>query len=298
MQALHECRTSALMRLGLAILITTVSTGAVLVGAGATAHAVPTLCPPQVQYCAGDGQPGPAPTPDPGPGAGEEPRGCGEEWRTVDPPDEDVPMWIGDGLQGDPPTDTPVVWQVTFCATRFGLTAMYRWLPVITPEIVANDLWVEVSGTLPLPTVASDPAPGVNSIVDIPVFVEVTNWTGTVTPSRCEAGFCVTVTVTPTLSYRPGEPEAPTIGCEGNGSRYDPDGSDIEAQASEPGACAYAYQQRTGAEGRPETWPAEVSVTWNITWSSTAGNGGTLPTVTRTTLVPRGVDEVQTVVVG
>jgi hypothetical protein len=44
-------------------------------------------------------------------------------------------------------------------------------------------------------------------------------------------------------------------------------------------------------------WPAEVSVTWTITWSSTASNGGSLPSVTRTASVPRGVDEVQSVIV-
>lgn len=258
--------------------------------------AAPQLCPPTFDWCIGDGEPGGDPRPDPGPGPEEEPRGCGEDWRTVDrPSDPDPAMWIG---YDSPPPDVQVIWQVTFCAFRLGIYPVYRWLPVLTPEIVANDLWVELSGTLPVPTVASDPEPAVNAIVDVPVFVEITNWAGTLTPSRCEAGFCVTVTVTPALTYRPGEPGAPAIACAGSGSRYDPDGPDIDTQASEPGACTHAYQQRTGAEGRPDAWPASVSVTWTITWSSTAGNGGTLPAVTRTTSVPRGVDEVQTVVVG
>jgi hypothetical protein len=105
------------------------------------------------------------------------------------------------------------------------------------------------------------------------------------------------VTVTPALSYRPGEPGAAALACAGNGSRYDPNGPDIHVQAAVPGACAYPYSQRTGVPGRPVAWPAEVSVTWTITWSSTAGNGGPLPSVTRTASVPRGVDEVQSVIV-
>ena len=287
--------SATLISAGIAVSI--VATALAVAVSDVTASAAPQVCPPQVQYCAGDGEPGPDPSPGPGPGPVEEPRGCGEEWRTVDPPasPDAYNLWPG---YPEPPADQEVRWQATLCAGRRGLFVLYRWVAVITPELVANDLWVEVSGTLPLPAVGSDPAPGVNSIVAVPVFVEVTNWTGTLTPSQCEAGFCVTVTVTPALTYRPGEPEAPPIACAGNGTRYDPNGPDIEAQAAEPGACAYAYQQRTGAEGRPETWPAEVSVTWNITWSSTAGNGGALPAVTRTTPVPRGVDEVQTVVVG
>ncbi len=260
------------------------------------AAAAPQLCPPSFDWCVGDGDP--APDPDPGPGGGpvEEPRGCGQEWRTVDPPrDPDPPMWVG---YEPPPPEMDVIWQATLCSFRLALVFLYRWLPVVTPEIVANDLWVELSGTLPVPSVASDPEPGVNAIVDVPVFVEVTNWTGTLTPSRCEAGFCVTVTVTPALVYRPGEPDSSSIACVGAGTRYDPQGPDIETQAAEPGACAHAYRQRTGVSGRPSEWPAAVDVTWTIAWSSTSGNGGSLPTVTRTSPLPRGVDEVQTVVVG
>lgn len=279
-------------------LLLVAAVAATLTRAGAPrASAAPQACPPTFDWCIGDGEPAPEPGPA-RPRPEEEPRGCGEEWRTVDPPDGDYVPYLGGGIQGEPPPGAEVIWQVTFCATRFGLTPMYRWLPVITPEIVANDLWVELSGTLPLPEVASDPALGVNAIVDVPVFVEVTNWTGTLNPTRCEAGFCVSVTVTPTLVYRPGEPGAPSISCAGSGTRYDPEGPDIEEQAAAPGACAYAYRQRTGTADRPDAWPASVSVTWNITWTSTAGNGGSLPAVTRTTAAPRGVDEVQTVVVG
>ena len=65
-----------------------------------------------------------------------------------------------------------------------------------------------------------------------------------------------------------------------------------------PGACAHVYKLRTSAEGRPTEWPGSVSVTWSITWTATAGDSGTLPSITRTMALPRGVQEVQTVVVG
>lgn len=258
--------------------------------------AAPQLCPPTFDWCVGDGDPGTDPDPNPGGGPVEEPQGCGEEWRTVDPPsDPDPPMWVGYEL---PPPDMDVIWQATLCSFRLGLVFMYRWLPVVTPEIVANDLWVELSGTLPSPMIGSDPEPDVNAIIDVPVFVEVTNWTGVLRPERCEAGFCVNVTVTPALRFRPGEPDSSTISCAGSGSRYDPAGPDIETQAAVPGACSHAYRHRTGIEGRPAQWPGDVTVTWTITWTSSAGNSGSLPSVSRTTNAPRGVDEVQTVVVG
>src|SRR5687767_813742 len=59
------------------------------------ASAAPQLCPPTFDWCIGDGEPGDDPRPGPGSGPEEEPQGCGETWRTVDPPDGDVPEYIG-----------------------------------------------------------------------------------------------------------------------------------------------------------------------------------------------------------
>ena len=77
------------------------------------------------------------------------------------------------------------------------------------------------------------------AIVGVPVFVDVTNWTGVVAESECAGGMCVTVTATPSLTFIPGETRSSSVGCAGSGSRYDPDGGSAEAQASEDGACAY-----------------------------------------------------------
>ncbi|MGH9185679.1 MAG: hypothetical protein ACRD0U_07695 [Acidimicrobiales bacterium] len=217
-------------------------------------------------------------------------------WLSADPPADPAGVTYYQGF-GPPPPGIDVRWQVTWCSWRRGIYAAYRWIEVVTPQMVARDIWVEVSGQLEPPAVASDPPAGVDAIISVPVFVEVTNWTGTLAPGRCEAGFCVNVIVTPTLIYNPGEPGVAVRTCSGSGTRYDPSGPDIHTQAAPSGACAHPYGQRTGIAGRPDAWPATVSVTWTFTWSSTAGNGGTLPSITRTTAVPRGVDEVQSVVV-
>jgi hypothetical protein len=165
------------------------------------------------------------------------------------------------------------------------------------PAQLAAIVRVRLEGDLPRPVVTTSPALGDPAIVNHPTFLAVDNWTGTVTDQECAFVLCVTVTATPTLTWTPGEPDAPTITCAGGGTRYRPDGPPPHDQAAEPGACAYAFRFRTAAEGRPTEWPGTATVTWNLTWASTSGAGGTLPAITRTADVPRAVDEVQAIVI-
>ncbi|HRD99990.1 MAG TPA: hypothetical protein PLV68_01760, partial [Ilumatobacteraceae bacterium] len=118
-----------------------------------------------------------------------------------------------------------------------------------------------------------------------------------VTAQEC-AGFCVTVRAAPSLTFNPAETDASAVNCAGSGTAYMPDGPPADEQAALEGACAHTYALRTGVPGRPLTWPGSVTVTWTITWSATTGASGTLSPVTRTTDLPRAVEEVQTVVNG
>lgn len=223
-----------------------------------------------------------------------------------DPPDcfwvtLDYDVWPSDptilvdfGLDR-PPDDVGVVWQSWECTDGTGFDI--RWIIPATPENLAASVRGRIIGLLPQPAVATSPEPGVAAIVGVPVFVEVTNWTGVVTEQECAGGLCVTVTATPVLSFDPGEAGALPVACAGAGSRY-MRGPPLEAQATAPGACTHSYSRRTGAEGRPAEWAGSVSVTWTITWSASSGATGSLPSVTRSTALPRSVAEVQAVVVG
>lgn len=196
-----------------------------------------------------------------------------------------------------PPAGVQVVWQTTVCSNGHSRYE-FRWVVAVTPANLAATAFGRLEGELPAPLVASDPPVGTPSIVGVPVFVAVTNWTGVVAESECAAGLCVTVRATPTLVFVPGEPGAATVACTGSGSRFVAARGDVMAQASVPGACAYAYQHRTGVAGRPASWAGSVSVTWRIDWSASSGETGTLPSVTRSASLPRPVNEVQSVVIG
>lgn len=166
-----------------------------------------------------------------------------------------------------------------------------------TPEQLAATIRVRLEGDLPDPVVATSPPAGDSAVVNHPTFLAIDNWTGTITDQECAGPLCVTVTATPTLTWTPGEPGTATLTCTGAGTTYNPTGAPPQAQAAQPGACAHAYQSRTGVAGRPNAWPGTAIVTWDLTWTSTTSAGGPLPPITRSAPLPRAVDEVQAVVV-
>lgn len=228
-------------------------------------------------------------------GSSSQPAECG--WSTVT--EAEARPFVSD----PPPVGVAVVWQA-WCIDAanpggsFG--GPYRWVVADappTPAEIAAGLYQQIEGRMPYPMVATNPPLGVPSVVEVPVFVSVTNWQPTISVSDSLTGIPVTVTATPQLLFEPGEPGSGTKACTGPGRRYEPGGGDLWEQAAASGACTHVYLQRTGADGRPDEWPGVVTVRWSITWSAADGSGGSFPYVDRTTAVPRAVEEVQTVVV-
>jgi len=209
---------------------------------------------------------------------------------------EDPTIFVDFGLE-EPPEGVPILWQSWECSDGRP-TFNFRWVLAPTPGALAETVRGRLVGQLPQPVVESSPPAGTASIIGVPVFVTVVNWTGVVTQTECAGGLCVTVTATPQLTFRPGEPGAPTVQCAGSGTRFAPDAGTAEAQASSAGACTWTYTTRTGANGRPSAWPGQASVSWSISWTATTGASGSLAAVTRSTDVPRPVAEVQTVIEG
>ena len=137
-------------------------------------------------------------------------------------------------------------------------------MPPRHPEQLAETIRVRLEGDLPQPVAATSPPADEPAIVNHPAFLAIDNWTGTITDQECAGTLCVTVTATPTLTWTPGEPGAATLTCAGGGTTYDPTGAPPQDQAAQPGACAHAYQTRTGVAGRPDTWPGAATVTWTL----------------------------------
>lgn len=249
----------------------------------------------------------------PAPGAGEDgPRGPGAplpdcRWRTI-PTMPGIEAWIG-----PPPAEmqNPVL-QGYQCDSNegvpdaaIGLPVAFRWVEggpaapaPMTPAALAQVLYVRVRAQMQAPRVAADPPPASPAVVNVPVFVEVANWQPPIVDTECDplSGLCVSMTATPSLAWEPGEQGASVLRCDPPGSRFDPVGGPAEVQAAEPGACAWTYKQRTGVEGRPDSWAGSVTVSWSVVWLATDGTNGFFPDLSFTAAAPRAVDEVQTVV--
>lgn len=202
---------------------------------------------------------------------------------------------------GLPPDGMDVTWLAwCFSEPDFDwLYGPYRWEPAPPPaaptQAMATTLYEQLAGRMPDPTIVTTPPPGRASIIGIPVFVTVTNWTPNLTITDDIAGTRVTVTATPTLTYDPGEPDSTPITCRGGGTPFRRGHGTPDEQASRPGACTYAYTHRTGTAKRPRAWPASATVVWAISWTAADGNGGTFPPVTRRVALPRPVTEVQAI---
>lgn len=167
--------------------------------------------------------------------------------------------------------------------------------PPPPPDVVAADIWADVSGTLQDPSVVADPAVGEPAIRTVPSFVHVENWQPAFSESGCDdqtGTVCVTVNATPALTFDPGDGSG-AIPCPDGGTAYDPEGGTPREQAVE-GACFHTYPRRTGVEGRPDAWEATVTVTWTVTWAG-AGQSGTLAPIALEDGFLREVEEVQSV---
>jgi hypothetical protein len=180
----------------------------------------------------------------------------------------------------------------------------------MTPQQLAALAYVRLQRNLPVPAVHTTPDDGTASFAHVPVFVWIdANQWHPLSFSETDpngSGLSVTATATPsTMAFRPGD-GTPTIDCAGPAEPYDPAARDANPnrQAADAGHCTHAYDlvtrnvDRTGVPGRPDAWPADVAVTWTVTWRASDGATGSLNPVTKRTGFERPVTEVQTLVTG
>jgi hypothetical protein len=212
-------------------------------------------------------------------GGGESDGGSGDDTASDPPADTDG----GGGDPVGPPATAP---------------------PPPTPEEIQHRILQRANTYFTQPEVTVNaglnPAVELASAVNVATFVEVANWQGPQTDLYEEGGFWVRIDSTPTLYFDPGEPGSRRIRCEPGGTAYVPareGGASVEEQASRPGACAYPYTMRTGVDGRPDAWPAEVVIEWDVVWTANFDLPGDLPdSATLTESVPRQVCEISSVV--
>jgi hypothetical protein len=138
------------------------------------------------------------------------------------------------------------------------------------------------------------PDPGLNPPGEQLVGVATWLWVdGPWTPASATAqvaGVSATVTATPvSVVWSPGD--GTTVTCDGPGTPYDPTRSPADQRSS----CTHAYG-RSSAALPGGAYALTATVTYEVTWSSSTGAGGSLGSLTRATTVPVVVEEAQALI--
>ncbi|MFL1427523.1 MULTISPECIES: hypothetical protein [unclassified Nocardiopsis] len=149
------------------------------------------------------------------------------------------------------------------------------------PQIDYEALAYEARASLSLgaPGISMSPGAEAPILVQVPVWLWVGDWEARSATASVPGG-SVTVTATPSsLSWDMGD--GTTVECDGPGTAYTPRLHD-PADASPD--CGHTYTSRGSRE-------VVANMAWSITWSSTSGEGGSLPDLVTTSSVPVRVVE-------
>lgn len=209
--------------------------------------------------------------------------------------------YTDDGTPLDDPAAAglkPGDWLVLSCSVDDGESVGNRqriqWFPGIplpAPEPDAGALAQVALNRLavPLPAVTTWPASGGTSLVNLPVWLHVGNWTQ-LTASASAGGLTATITAEPMRSDW--DMDEGVTSCGIAGSTYD---SSLSSDAQSTG-CSFTYRHSSGvrADG---TYHATGTLVWHLRWAATNGQGGDLGEISRTSAFTLRVEESQALVV-
>ena len=204
-------------------------------------------------------------------------------------PTQNGPIWA--------PTDDPARVGTCNLAGRNGVTIRVCYFdptagtptapPARTASEIAGDIGTRV---LPLPGVQTSPPVGADQLVNLPTWLWVDNWEPQST-SASEAGLTVTVTATPrSVTWRMGMGQPVVCGAGVAWNR-----NLREEQQSSP--CTFTYTWSSA--GQPDLkYFASATMAWDVTWTATNGESGSLGAATRRTDFRMRVAEGQALVIG
>jgi hypothetical protein len=143
--------------------------------------------------------------------------------------------------------------------------------------------------SVPLPALQTWPPNGGTSLVNVPVWLHVGNWTQ-LTASASAGGLTATITAEPVrATWDMGED---SVECDSAGSSFDPT---VPADAQDT-SCSYTYRHSSGTRN-DWTYHATGTLVWHLRWNATNGQGGDLGEISRTSAFTIRVEESQALVV-
>jgi len=142
--------------------------------------------------------------------------------------------------------------------------------PPPIPRYLAEETAEQMS--LPVADIGLSPPEGADHLVNLASWLWVENWAA-VTTSATLRGVTVSVTAAPEAVLWDMGAGEPPVQC-GAGTRYDPNRAEDEQSTD----CSYIY--RRSSFGEPdERFRAVATMRWAISWTSSTGESGVLPSV-------------------
>jgi hypothetical protein len=200
----------------------------------------------------------------------------------------------------------PGKWYVLGCLALYGGKNKLVWVPdqlpatPATPSVSPYAVASQAAASLSLPFPAIELSPPRFGVVNLPVWLWI--GAGAWHAERATAavqGVSATVVATPVqVDWSMGD--GTQVVCEGPGAPYDPNlpGS---AQWS---SCTHTYRVSSLGQPSPDGNPNDAAfvvraaITWDVSWTSSTGDGGTLPPLTTSSTRLYRVEQVETVEAG
>jgi len=173
-----------------------------------------------------------------------------------------------------------------------GTVTDWQWFRVADQAAAVAAARDDVRRRLPAPQAVLSPDPAAGLVVRVATWfaVPAAQW-APVRDTATALGESVTVTATPdTLTFDPGDGATP-VSCAGPGPTFVPGA----AVPSTPPACSYTYRDASTAAPDGQHWQAALSVRWQVTWTASNGQTGTLDPIVTTTPLALTVQEYEAI---
>ncbi|MEZ5256388.1 MAG: hypothetical protein R2705_05735 [Ilumatobacteraceae bacterium] len=171
-----------------------------------------------------------------------------------------------------------------------------HWIGPPSISRVRGVAWDELAELLPAPSPASAP-PASEAYVGVPTwFWTSTEWSpisvSAWVPTEHDATVWATTTATPVrLVLDPGDGSAP-VECSGPGLAWTPAAGDDAVSA-----CSHEFLHTSLLAANSQSYPATMSIEWEVAWTGSTGSGS-LPGITTRRSLSFVVGEIQAVVSG
>jgi hypothetical protein len=188
-----------------------------------------------------------------------------------------------------------VVWTLYF--RDCGTDRQWVWVPNLNAQQLAPLARDQVTRLLPKPDATFSPdflhrSLNPFTLVRIPTLFAVPAAQWVPVSAQAEVpGLSVTATATPTqLVFTPGEPDGASVTCAGPGLIVR---TEAEFPVTPP-PCSYEYHHASSIAGG--TFAASLTMRWDITWTASTGEGGSLTPASTTVDIAVPVREVQAII--